>query len=71
MHSQLKKDIANGYSKENTEAYLSDIHKALTLMNEYQLLKLDVPVVASQGTSFMTGQKVGKGKGANMYLPDN
>ncbi len=33
MHSQLKKDVANDYSKENTDAYPNDIHKALTLMN--------------------------------------
>jgi DNA recombination-dependent growth factor C len=34
LHSQLEKDVANDYSKGNIEAYLSDIHKALTLMNE-------------------------------------
>jgi hypothetical protein len=34
LHSQLKKDIANNYSKGNMEAYPSDIHKALTLMNK-------------------------------------
>ena len=31
LHSQLKKDVANDYSKGNIEAYPSDIHKALTL----------------------------------------
>ncbi len=35
MHSQLKKDVANNYSKGNMDAYPKDIHKALTLMNEY------------------------------------
>ena len=71
MHSQLKKDIANKYSKGNTEAYSSDIHKALTLMNEYQPLKLDAPVIAAQGTAFVTSGKGGKGKGAKKYLPNN
>jgi hypothetical protein len=33
LHSQLKKDLANDYSKGNMEAYPSDIYKALTLMN--------------------------------------
>jgi hypothetical protein len=28
MHTQLKKDVANDYSKENLDAYPSDIHKA-------------------------------------------
>ncbi len=52
MHTQLKKDVANNYSKGNQDAYPSDIHKALTLMNEYKPLKLDNPVVAAQGTAF-------------------
>ncbi len=34
MHSQLKKDVANNYSKGNTDAYPTDIHKALILMNK-------------------------------------
>ncbi len=38
MHSQLKKDVANEYSKGNMDAYPKDIHKALTLMNEYKPL---------------------------------
>ena len=71
LHSQLKKDIANDYSKGDTEAYPNDIHKALTLMNEYQPLKVDAPAVASQGTAFVTDGKGGKGKGANKYLPDD
>jgi hypothetical protein len=71
LHSQLKKDIANNYSKGNTEAYPNDIHKALTLMNEYQPLKVDAPAVASQGTAFFTDGKGGKGKGANKYLSNN
>jgi hypothetical protein len=32
--------------KENQDAYPSDIHKVLTLMNEYKPLKLDNPMVA-------------------------
>jgi hypothetical protein len=50
MHTQLKKDVANDYSKGNQDAYPPDIHKALTLMNEYKPLKLDNPMVAAQGT---------------------
>jgi hypothetical protein len=41
MHSQLKKYVANDYSRENTKVYPNDIHKALTLMNEYKPPKLD------------------------------
>ena len=33
LHIQLKKDIANNYSKGNTKAYPNNIYKALTLMN--------------------------------------
>jgi hypothetical protein len=40
-----EKDVANDYSKGNTDAYPSDIHKALTLMNEHKILKVDTPVV--------------------------
>ena len=54
LHSQLKKDVANDYSKGNTEAYPTDIHKALTLMNEYKPLKQDTPTVPAQGTAFAT-----------------
>jgi len=71
MHSQLKKDVANDYSKGNTDAYPNDIHKALTLMNKYKPLKLDTPVVPAQGTAFVTntdGKK--KGKGKTKYLKD-
>ncbi len=50
LHGQLKKDVANDYSKGNIEAYPSDIHKALTLMNKHKLLKLDVTPVLAQGT---------------------
>jgi catalase (peroxidase I) len=71
LHSQLKKDIANDYSKGNTKAYPNDIHKALTLMNEYQPLKVEAPAITSQGTAFVTDGKGGKGKGANKYLPNN
>jgi hypothetical protein len=68
MHGQLKRDVANNYSKENTDAYPKDIHKALTLMNEYKLLKLDAQVIPAQGTAFVTGGQGGKGrKGAKFY----
>jgi hypothetical protein len=62
MHSQLKKDVANNYSKGNTNACPTDIHKALTLMNEYKPLKLDTQVVPAQGTAFVTGSQGGKKK---------
>jgi hypothetical protein len=72
MHSQLKKDVANDYSKGNTDAYPNDIHKALTLMNEYKPLKLDTPVVPAQGTAFVTNsqgdKKKGKRKTKTKYL---
>jgi hypothetical protein len=72
MHSQLKKDVANDYSKGNTNAYPNDIHKALTLMNEYKPLKLDAPVVSAQGTAFVTKSEGGKkkGKGKTKHLKD-
>jgi len=72
MHGQLKKDVANDYSKGNTDAYPNDIHKALILMNEYKLLKLDTPVVPAQGTAFLTKDQGGKkkGKGKTKYLKD-
>ena len=54
LHTQLKKDVANDYSKGNTEAYPTDIHKALTLMNEYKPLKLEAVSVPAQGTAFAT-----------------
>ncbi len=71
MHSQLK-DVANDYSKGNTDAYLNDIHKALTLMNEYKPLKLDSPAIPVQGTTFVTKDQGGnkKGKGKTQYLKD-
>ncbi len=46
--------MANDYSKGNQDAYPSEIHKVLTLMNEYKPLKLDNPVVVAQGTAFAT-----------------
>jgi hypothetical protein len=55
LHTQLKKDVANDYSKGNTDAYPTEIHKALTLMNEYKPLKLDAPTLPAQGTAFVTG----------------
>ena len=49
MHTQLKKDVPNNYSKGNQDAYPSDNHKVLTLMNEYKPLKLDNPVTLAGG----------------------
>jgi hypothetical protein len=72
MHSQLKKDVGNDYSKGNTDVYPNDIHKALTLMNEYKPLKLDTLTVPVQGTAFVTidqGDKK-KGKWKTKYLKD-
>ncbi len=48
LHKQMKKDVANNYSKWNMEVFPSDIHKAPTLMNEYKQLKLDVIRSAKQ-----------------------
>ncbi len=70
MHSQLKKDIANDYSKGNTDAYPKDIHKALTLMNKYKPIKLDAQVIPAQGTAFVTGGQGGKGRKGAKYLQD-
>jgi hypothetical protein len=61
MHSQLKKDVANDYSKGNPEAFPANIRKALTLMNEYKPLKLDVIAIPAQGTVFVS-KSYGKGK---------
>jgi hypothetical protein len=49
----------------NIEAYSSDIHKDLTLMNEYKPLKLDVAPVPAQGTAFDATSCKGKGKKAS------
>ncbi len=70
MHSQLQKDVANDYSKGNTDAFPNDIHKALTLMNKYKPLKLETPAVPAQGTAFVTKDQGGKkkGKGMTKYL---
>ena len=62
LHSQLKKDVANDYSKGNTNAYPNDIHRALTLMNEYNSLKLNSPNIPAQGTAFAMVQRVRKRK---------
>ncbi len=62
IHSQLKKDVANDYSKGNSEAYPVDIHKVLTLMNEYTPLKLDAVTVPAQGTAFVISKSYRKGK---------
>ncbi len=71
-HSQLKKDVANDYSKGNTDAYPNNIHKALTLMNEYKPLKLDTPAIPVQGTAFVTKDWGGnmKDAGKTKYLKD-
>jgi hypothetical protein len=66
--------VANDYSKGNMEAYPSDIHKALTLMNEYKPLKLDVAPVPAQGTAFATTSCKGKGKKSSSktkYISDS
>ena len=65
MHTQLKKDVANDYSKGSTDAYPTNIHKALTLMNEYKPLKVDAPTLPAQGTAFVTGGKNKKKKGGD------
>jgi hypothetical protein len=70
MHSQLKKDVANHYSKGYKDAYPKDIHKALTLMNEYKPLKLDAQVIPAQGTTFVTGGQGGKGREGAKFLQD-
>ncbi len=65
LHTQLKKDVANNYSKGNTDAYPTSIHKTLTLMNEYKPLKLDPPTLPAQGAAFVTGGKNKNKKGGN------
>jgi hypothetical protein len=73
LYSQLKKDVVNDYLKGNMEAYPSDIHKALTLMNEYKPLKLDIAPMPTQGTAFATISCKGKGKtasGGTKYISD-
>jgi hypothetical protein len=52
------------------EAYPSNIHKALSLMNEYKPLKLDVAPVPAQGTAFATTRRKGKGKKASSRTKD-
>jgi hypothetical protein len=56
--------MAKDYSKGNMETYPSDIHKALTLMNEYKPLKLDLAPVPAQGMAFASTSHKGKGKKA-------
>jgi hypothetical protein len=55
-------DVANNYSKGNTDAYPTDIHKVLNLVNKYKPLKLDTQVVPAQGTAFVTGGQGGRGQ---------
>ncbi len=61
----MKKDVENDYSKGNTDVYPTNMHKALTLMNEYKPLKLDAPTLPAQGTAFVTGGKNNKKKGGD------
>ncbi len=72
MHSLLKMDVANDYSKVNTDAYPTDIHKWLTLMNKYKPLKLDTHVIPAQRTAFVSGGQGGKKKGkwSKKYLKE-
>jgi hypothetical protein len=67
LHSQLKKDVANDYSKGNMDAYPTGIHKALTQMNEYKPLKIDVSSVPAQGTAFATKAKDAKKKAGDKW----
>jgi hypothetical protein len=62
MHRQLKKDVANNYSKGNTDTFPTDIHKALTLMNKYKPLKLDTQVILCRGLPLSLVVKVAKRK---------
>jgi hypothetical protein len=74
LHSQLKEGVANNYSKGNMEGYPSDIHKALTLMNEYKPLKLDVAPLPTKGMAFATTSCKGKGKktsGRTKFITDS
>ncbi len=52
LHTQLKKDVANDYSKGNTDAYPTDIHKALTLMNEYKPLNISSSLMSLTALKF-------------------
>ena len=64
------KEVSND-SKESTEVYLSETHKAQTLLNECKPIKLGVSAVAVQAKGYVTGGKHGKGKrGTQEYLPD-
>ncbi len=65
LHSQLEKDMASDYSKGNMEAHPSDIRKALAIMNDYKLLKLDVAPMPAQGTAFATTSRKRKGEKAS------
>jgi hypothetical protein len=74
LHSQLKKDVANNYSKGNMEAYPSDIQKGLTLLNEYMPLKLDAAPVPTQGMAFATTScksKRKKASGGTKYISNS
>jgi hypothetical protein len=74
FHSQLKKNVANDYLKGNIEVNPSNIHKSLTLMNEFKPLKFDVAPVPAQGMAFATTSCKGKGKkasGRTKYISDS
>jgi hypothetical protein len=74
LHSQLKKDVANNFLKGNIEAYPSNMHKTLTLMNEHKPLKLVVAPMPAQGMAFATTSCKGKEKkasGGTKYISDS
>jgi len=65
------KEVENG-SKENTEVYLSETHKAQTLLNKCRPIKLGGPVVAAQGKAVVAGSKHGEGKkDSKKYFPND
>jgi hypothetical protein len=57
-HSQLKKTVAKDHSKDKAEAYPSNCHAALTLMNDFKSLVIKgAAPIAAQGTAFAKKQK--------------
>jgi hypothetical protein len=57
-HSQLKKTMSNNHANDNSEAYPSSCHAALTLVNNFKPLVIkDAAPVAAQGTTFAQKQK--------------
>ena len=73
VHQQQQPEVAQSAEEEHGqrllkkehEVYPSDILKALTLMNEYRPLELDVAHMPAQGTAFATTSRTGKGKKAS------